>query len=139
MIKISLLKLCDKSVWKTLDIIYKTRLKLIKFSPQWKKSNVVPVHKESDKETSKYYRPISLLPVWGKMFEGILYNNMTIFFFIEKSLIYLNQSGFRPGGIYINPILPINHEIVSAFDIGSEVRGIFLDMSKSLTKFGTQN
>ena len=50
MIKISLLKLCDKSVWKTLDIIYKTRLKLIKFPPQWKKSNVVPVHKESDKK-----------------------------------------------------------------------------------------
>ena len=92
MIKISLLKLCDKSVWKTLDIIYKTRLKLIKFSPQWKKSNVVPVHKESDKETSKYYRPISLLPVWGKMFEGILYNNMTIFFFFYRKESNLSES-----------------------------------------------
>ena len=44
------------------------------------------------------------------------------------------QSGFRPGGFCINQLLSINHEIVSAFDIGLEVRGLFLDILKAFDK-----
>ena len=48
-------------------------------------------------------------------------------FLLENHLISLKQSGF-------NQLLSINHEILSAFDIGLEVRGLFLDSSKVFDK-----
>ena len=53
---------------------------------------------------------------------------------MENDLISPKQSGFRPGDSCINQLLSINHEILSAFDIGLEVRGLFLDVSKAFDK-----
>ena len=50
--------------------------------------------------------------------------------FLENDLIFPKQSGLRLGDSCINQLLSINHEILSAFDIGLEVRGLFLDISK---------
>ena len=52
-------------------------------------------------------------------------------FFTENNLISPNQSGFQPGDSCINQLLSITHEIYKSFDDGSEVRGIFLDISKA--------
>ena len=60
------------------------------------KKNVVPIHKKDDKQCFKNYRPISLLPIYGKIFEKLVFNEM-FKFFIENELISLNQSGFKPG------------------------------------------
>ena len=46
----------------------------------WKKANIVPTFKKGDKQRIKNYRPVSLLPVCGKVFERLLYNNMFSFF-----------------------------------------------------------
>ena len=104
-----------------------------KFPLEWKKANIVPIHKKGDKQAVKNYRPVSLLPICGKIFERLLYNEM-LNFFLENDLISPKQSGFRPGDSCINQLLSINHEILSAFDIGLEVRGLFLDVSKAFDK-----
>ena len=66
-------------------------------SPQnGKKNNVVPVFKKNNKQELKNYRPISLLPVSGKIFERLLYSSM-FKFFTDNNLISQNQSGFKPG------------------------------------------
>ena len=57
-----------------------------------RKANVVPVHKKGDKQCLKTCRPISLLPVCGKILERLIFNEM-FRFFIENSLISSNQSG----------------------------------------------
>ena len=98
-----------------------------------KKANVFSAHKKEDKQNLKDYRPISLLPVAGKIFERILYNN-TDEFFTENNLISLNQSGFKPGDSCMNQHLSITHEICKSFDDGLEVRGVFLDISKAFDK-----
>ena len=54
--------------------------------------------------------------------------------FLENDLISQKQSDFRPGDSCINQLLSISHEILSAFDIGLEVRGLFLDISKAFDK-----
>ena len=51
-------------------------------------------------------------------------------FFIENKLISLNQSGFKPCDSSINQLLSITHEIYESFDVGLEVRSVFLDISK---------
>ena len=55
-------------------------------------------------------------------------------FFSKNDLLSPNQSGFRLEDSCINQLLSINHEILSALDMGLEVRGIFLDISKAFDK-----
>ena len=88
--------------------------------------NVVPIHKNGDKQILKNYRPLSLLP--GKIFGILLYNRM-FEFFIENNFISKNQSGFRPGDSCIKQLLPVTHEIYQSCDDSLEVRAIFLDIS----------
>ena len=67
------------------------------------------------------------------MIEWLLYNNM-FSFFSEHDLISPKQSGFRPGDSCTNQLLSTAHEILSAFDDGHEVRGVFLDISKAFDR-----
>ena len=67
-ITIRMLKICGSSVCRPSQIIYKSCLARGKFSQEWKKANVAPVHKKNDKQLVKSYRPISLLPTCGKFF-----------------------------------------------------------------------
>ena len=67
-ISIRMFKIYGSSVRRPLQIIYKYCLNRGKFPQEWKKANVIPVHKKNDKQLVKNYRPISLLPICGKIF-----------------------------------------------------------------------
>ena len=105
----------------------------MKFSIEWKKANIVPVHKKINKQLIENYRPILLQPICGKILEQIIYNKM-FEFFSENELISHNQSGFRPGDSCINQLLCITHDIYQSLDDGLETRGVFLDISKAFDK-----
>ena len=81
------------------------------------------------------YRPVSFLPVIGKIFEKLIFNEIFSFLGREK-LLNTNHSGFRPFDSCLNQLLTINHEIFSSFDCNPslEVRSIFLDISKAFDK-----
>ena len=49
MISIRMLKLCGDSICKPLELIFKTCLRNGRFPLEWKKANVVPIHKKGDK------------------------------------------------------------------------------------------
>ena len=115
MISIRMLKLCGKSICKPLDLIFQSCIKQGKFPTEWKKANVVPVHKKGDKQILKNYRPVSLLPICGKIFERLIYNNL-FEYFIENDLMSQNQSGFKPGDSCINQLISITHEIYQSFE-----------------------
>ena len=54
-----MLKICRLSKCKTLQTIFKSYLESGIFPLEWKKVNVVPVHKKSDKQSiANYYRSI---------------------------------------------------------------------------------
>ena len=57
-------------------------------------------------------------------------------FFSENDLISPKQSRFKPGDSCTNQLLSIAHEILSAFDDGHEVRGVFLDISRAFDRVG---
>ena len=92
-----MIKICVKSLRKPLEMIFQSCIITREYPSGWKKANVVPVHKKGDKQSLKNYRPISLLPIFGKFFEGIIYNNIFEYLTTNK-LISHNQSGFKPGG-----------------------------------------
>ena len=102
----------------------------------WKLANVTPIFKKNDKQLIKNYRPISLLPICGKIFEKILFNNLYNYF-NTNNFITINQSGFRPGDSTTNQLLYLVNEIHEAFENPKslEVREVFLDIiSKAFDK-----
>ena len=91
--------------------------------------------KKINKRLVNNYRPISLLPIFGKIFEKIIFNRIYNFL-LKEELLNPNQSGFRPSDSCINQLLAITHEIFEAFDCNPtlEVRYVFLDISKAFDK-----
>ena len=73
----------------------------MKFPMEWKKANVVSIHKKNDKQCIKNYRPVSLLLICSKIFGRLLFNELYKFF-NENDLLSSKQSGFRPGDSCIN-------------------------------------
>ena len=134
-ISIRMIKICDKSLLKPLVILFKNSTKTSCYPDIWKKSNIIPAHKKNDKRLVNNYRPISLLPIFGKIFEKIIFNRIYNFL-LEENLLNHNQSGFRPADSCINQLLAITHEIFEAFDCNPplEVRSVFLDISKAFDK-----
>ena len=76
MTSVCMLKLSDKSNCKFLSIIFKSCL-IQGISPsEWKRANVEPIHKKTNKQCIKNSRPISLLPICSKVLERIIYKTM---------------------------------------------------------------
>ena len=62
-----MIRICSELLTVLLRIIFEQSLKEGRFPKIWKKANVVPVHKRED------YLPISLLPIYSKLFERVIY------------------------------------------------------------------
>ena len=84
-ISIHTLKVCVPSVYKPLEIIFNQCLETGVFPSEWKRSNIVPIHKKGEKQTLKTYGPVSLLPTCGKILERLIFNEI-FEFFIENEL-----------------------------------------------------
>ena len=128
-----MLKLCGDAICEPLLLIFNQALLSGSFPCDWKKANIVRLHKKGDKQTLKNYRPVSLLPICGKIFERLIFNEM-FRFFLDNKLISTNHSGFKPGDSCIDQLLSITHEIYRSFDDELEVRSVFLDVSKAFDK-----
>ena len=129
-----MIKLCGISLCKPLEIIFKSGITKGELPSEWKKATVIPVlHNRNDKQSLKNYIPISLLLIFGEMFERIVCDVM-FEYFKANNLNSLNQSGFKPGNSCLNQLLSITHEIYQSFNKGFEVRGVFLDILKAFDK-----
>lgn len=130
-----MLLLCDDSVVLPLKIIFENILLTSTYPDMWELANVTPIFKKGDKQLIKNYRPISLLPICGKIFEKIIFKNLYSYL-NENNLITRNQSGFRPGDSTSNQLLYLVDEIHQAFENPKslEVRAVFLDISKAFDK-----
>ncbi|KAH8259088.1 hypothetical protein KR044_000738, partial [Drosophila immigrans] len=88
-----------KEVWRAipqhLAALYSRCLAEGHFPTEWKRPRVVPLLKGPDKDRSDpgSYRGICLLPVFGKVLEGIMVNLMTDM--LPEGCRW--QFGFRPG------------------------------------------
>ena len=130
-----MLLLCDNSVVFPLKIIFENIITTSEYPSSWKLANVTPIFKKNDKQLIKNYKPISLLPICGKVFEKIIFNSLYNYFH-TNNLITNNQSGFRPGDSTTNQLQFLINEIHEAFKTPKvlEVRAVFLDISKAFDK-----
>ena len=134
-ISVSMIKICDQSIVEPLCLIFEQCLATGKYPSIWKKANVIPIHKKESRQSKKNYRLISLLPIFGKIFEKLIFDAIYLHL-CENDLLTVNQSGFRPGDSTVNQLLLITHKIYSAFEENPsrETRTVFLDLSKAFDR-----
>ena len=127
------IKLCGGSIALPLYIIYKDCITRGYFPDKWKKANVVPIYKKKEKNLIQNYRPVSLLPIFGKIFEKLIFDKLYLYIF-SNNFIDDRQSGYRHGDSTVKQLLSITHEIYKAFDANKELRAVFLDISRAFDK-----
>ena len=76
------------------------------------------------------YRPISILPVFSKVLERIMYNG--VYNHLDsKGLIYEKQFGFQRSNSTEHVILQLTRDITSSFEKEEYILGVFIDLSKA--------
>ena len=75
-ISIKMIKMRAKPLVLTLKMIFEAALNNGVFPDDWKKGNIVPLHKKNLKNMLINYRPIILFPIFAKIFEKIIFTSM---------------------------------------------------------------
>lgn len=122
---------------RILDVIISPLTRLINkainaniFPSVLKVAKVVPIPKCDSADEPNKYRPISILPVFSKVFETILKNQMCMFF-EQHNLFNQNQFGFRTGKSTTAAINHLIELVIQGFEIGSHTASIFYDLQKA--------
>ena len=68
-ISAKMLFICDDTVILPLKIIFENILSSGTYPNLWKLANIIPIQKKSSKQVVSNYRPVSLLPICGKLFK----------------------------------------------------------------------
>ena len=100
------------------------------FPKSLKSARVVPVFKAGSREDLMNYRPISILSVYSKIIERVVYRQ--VYKFLEKySILSEHQFGFRSGKSTTQAILKFLNVVYPSLDSGHNVISVFCDFAKA--------
>ena len=100
------------------------------FPDKLKIARVIPIFKSGSQEVLSNYRPISVLPIFSKIFEKCIYYRLLSF--INKcNILTPDQYGFREGHSTSHALINFIRNVTNAIDNEEIMLGIFLDLSKA--------
>ena len=97
---------------------------------KFKMARVIPIFKKGSQTSLNNYRPISLLSVFNKLLEKLMYKRV-IDFLNKRQVIYSKQLGFCSHYSTEYAILSIIDQVQLAIESHDYSCGIFLDFSKA--------
>ena len=100
------------------------------FPDSLKIASIIPLHKGGVKNEATNYRPISLLPLFSKIFEKVIKHRL-ITFLDKNNLITDNQFGFRKSHSTELAVIDIQNTLLQNLDNNKLTCTIFLDLSKA--------
>ena len=128
-----LLRECENQLAVPLAIIFSKSLAKSEIPLDWKRANVVPIHKKGDKSVAGNYRPVSLTSLVCKVLESIIKDKI-VDFLSENELINDTQHGFRKGRSCLTNLLEFLNVASDSFDQGKQLDVAYLDFSKAFDK-----
>ena len=129
-IYISLLKTLKGVLSIPLQLLFNCSFSTGMVPDQFKVTRVVPIHEKGFSCLVSKYRPISLLSIFNKLIEKLMYNRIVSF--LEKfSILHNNQFGFRSKHSTTHALLLLTDKIQRSIDNGTYSCGIFLDLCKA--------
>ena len=93
-------------------------------------AKVVPIHKNGELSEINNYRPISILPLFSKIYERLMYKRL-IDFLNKYDILCKKQFGFRANYSPNTALAYLIDKIVSAYDKKNIVLGVFIDLKKA--------
>ena len=98
------------------------------FPSSLKLGNITPIFKKDDPLDKSNYRPVSILPLLSKVYERIIYNQLS-----QHSEQFLNSilCGFRKADNTQHPLFKLLHSWQRELDSGGFVGTILMDLSKA--------
>lgn len=100
------------------------------FPDLMKMSKVVPIFKSGNKTDPSNFRPVSVLPIFSKIFEKIMLNQMLLHFNLNN-LFHRQQYGFMKGRNTVDAGVSLFKLIFDAWENAHNAIGIFCDLSKA--------
>ena len=134
-IPINLLKILKLHISHPLSkLINESFLKGV-FPSKLKIAKVIPLLKQGDPKNTSNYRPISLLPVFSKLYEKVMYKRLYSFVTSNK-IIHPLQFGFQENHSVDHALISITEAIRNTLDDRKYGCGVFIDLQKA---FDTAN
>ena len=100
------------------------------FPDEMKIAKVIPIYKSGNKALTCNYRPISVLNLFSKVFEKIMYNHL-LDFINEHNILYSYQFGFRQKYSTNHAIITLVEKINEALYKGNIMIGVYIDLKKA--------
>ena len=110
--------------------IYNTSIKTSTFPESWKKSIVVPLPKINNPKFAADMRPISLIPLPGKILEHLISIRLKMYL-DENDILTPVQHGFRKGHSTITSITTLLHKIFVNTNNRKDSYLVYLDLKKA--------
>ena len=124
-----ILKLLKSVISKPLEIIFNTSFSTGTVPADFGLANIIPVFKKGSQTCLSNYHPISLLSIFNKPIEKLMYKRL-IKFFEKNNMLFHKQFGFRSGYSTDHAILCITDKIQRAI----ENRNYIVEFSLTLVK-----
>ena len=93
-------------------------------------AKVIPIFRKGDKSECCNYRPISLLNVFNKILEKLVYSRI-VSFLKKNRIIYTNQFGFRSNHSTNHALINVLDKLYEGLDKGEMAIGVYLDVEKA--------
>jgi len=122
-------KQCAKFIEGPLSHIYNMSLNSGMFPEMFKVARVKPLHKKGDTYNIENYTPISILPIFPKILEKIMYSRLTVFL-NKHNIITEVLNGFREQKSTTTAIQSFIERIREALDCGLWAVGLIFDLTK---------
>ena len=100
------------------------------FPDSWKQATVIPLYKGGDRSDVENYRPISLLPLPGKLIEKIVHQNISIFL-EDNKILTDKQNGFRKGCSTTTAVADLTDDLFTAINDSEMSIAVFVDLRKA--------
>ena len=126
----SLIKEVSEGIIQPLVYIYNLSMETGIFPDNLKIAKVIPAYKKGDACMASNYRPISLLSIFDKLFEKVMYKRLYSHLECHK-VLYNYQSGFRKNHGTNLALIEVIDSIYKSLDSGKIVCGVFLDLQKA--------
>ena len=103
------------------------------FPDKWKRAAVVPLHKGGDLTRAENYRPVSLLPLPGKILEKIVHAHFNQFL-NQNNVITSKQSGFRKDFSTVSAVADLTDNVFTAINNSEVTLAAFVYLRKGSTQ-----
>ena len=98
------------------------------FPSCWKRAKIIPLHKKEDLLNPKNYRPVAIIPIFSKVLERVIFNQM-IKYLADNKLLHPNHHAYRADHNSTTALIQMYDGWLQSLEAGEFAGVCLLDMS----------